>query len=238
MTLFKLWFWWILWIILIAFLVRWRLLYVNGLSNVKHFSCVVLLHNLPSFLSTDIILQKKNKIVSCNQSMCSQRRYWRFWRKPGTFLLPWMCEHCKTALSLCSCISILVTLDILAVNFFINLSRLVFSIFFFVWVLFWREIAGVLMGLSKEFNIDRFLAVLLEALVDNRCELCWFFKSFADVFLHLLIAFEPVVVLSQFFWWYISSCFGIHIGDSSHKEFCWSCCFKGPLVLHENVSEK
>jgi hypothetical protein len=30
----------------------------------------------------------------------------------------------------------------------------------------------VLMGLSKEFNIDRFLAVLLEALVDNRCELC------------------------------------------------------------------
>ncbi|CAK7335892.1 unnamed protein product [Dovyalis caffra] len=30
-----------------------------------------------------------------------------------------------------------------------------------------REIAGVLLGLSKEFNIDRFLAVVLEALVDN-----------------------------------------------------------------------
>lgn len=29
---------------------------------------------------------------------------------------------------------------------------------------------GVLLELSKEFNIDRFLAVLLESLVDNRYE--------------------------------------------------------------------
>lgn len=53
-----------------------------------------------------------------------------------------------------------------------------------------REIAGVLMGLSKEFNIDRFLAVLLEALVDN--------SSSDDTYHHVLVSILETVPIKNF----------------------------------------
>ncbi|KAG6781264.1 hypothetical protein POTOM_014155 [Populus tomentosa] len=53
-----------------------------------------------------------------------------------------------------------------------------------------REIAGVLMGLSKEFNIDRFLAVLLEALVDN--------SSSDDTYHHVLVSILEIVPIKNF----------------------------------------
>ncbi|KAG5249529.1 U3 small nucleolar RNA-associated protein and NUC211 domain-containing [Salix suchowensis] len=53
-----------------------------------------------------------------------------------------------------------------------------------------REIAGVLNGLSKEFNIDRFLAVLLEALVDN--------SSSDDTYHHVLVSILETVPIKNF----------------------------------------
>uniref|UniRef100_A0A6N2JZM9 BP28 C-terminal domain-containing protein n=1 Tax=Salix viminalis TaxID=40686 RepID=A0A6N2JZM9_SALVM len=53
-----------------------------------------------------------------------------------------------------------------------------------------REIAGVLIGLSKEFNIDRFLAVLLEALVDN--------SSSDDTYHHVLVSILETVPIKNF----------------------------------------
>ena len=62
-----------------------------------------------------------------------------------------------------------------------------------------RDLAVILLGLSKEFNIDRFLHMLLEALVDCRWEINSFFPIvfiFVTFFTQYL---KMMIICLQFF---------------------------------------
>lgn len=58
----------------------------------------------------------------------------------------------------------------------------------FLYFLFSRDLSQILLGLTREFDIERFLAVLVGSLVDHRCEPAyWFYSCWLIDILHCLV---------------------------------------------------
>ena len=81
---------------------------------------------------------------SCNLWKCSPRRLLISWRKLGR--TQWL-------------IFVYLSFEICLYAFY-SYSK---SMDLILW---WRDLSGILSGLTKEFNIDKFLAVLLESLME------------------------------------------------------------------------
>lgn len=50
---------------------------------------------------------------------------------------------------------------------------IIFYIVFFLLYFMWRDLAGILLELSREFNIDKFLSIFVDSLVEHRWD--WYF---------------------------------------------------------------
>lgn len=86
------------------------------------------------------------KFDSCKLLTCFQRRLWTPWRWSGS---SWRYYYVVIiAFTYCS--------------FHVSKSYILYT---------FSDLPGILMGLTKEFNIDKFLTVLLESLLEYRLEI-------------------------------------------------------------------
>lgn len=109
---------------------------------------------------------------------------------------------------------------------FMRYSLFYQSIFHFLFM-FWRDITGILFGLTKDYNIDKFMAVFLDSLLEHRLEMPFLimyiilplcFPAALNVFFCFVLIF--LFCFLQFYWGSLLFYSIINIRDYTFERPC------------------